>query len=216
MSISQLQGGYKLNLKIFEMLVIAYLLGSIPSGVWIGKLFYGKDIRQYGSGNMGTTNTFRVLGKKAGLIVLLLDMLKGTLAACQPYLFHVSINVLIIGCAAVLGHVFPLFAHFKGGKAVATSAGILLAYNPGFFLVAWAIFLITLYLSSMVSIASMVGMTLITILSLFFHDSILTTIALILTIFVFYRHKGNLKRIREGNENLVPFGLYYWHHHPKK
>ncbi|MFT8668423.1 glycerol-3-phosphate 1-O-acyltransferase PlsY [Liquorilactobacillus hordei] len=194
---------------IVLMLVIGYLLGSIPSGIWIGKIFYNKDIRQFGSGNMGTTNTFRVLGKKAGAIVLIVDMLKGTLAACQPYLFGVHINVLIIGCAAVIGHVFPIFAKFKGGKAVATSAGILLAYSPGFFIVAWVIFLTTLYLSSMVSIASMVGMTLITILSLFFHDPILTIIAIILTIFVFYRHKGNLSRIKNGNENLVPFGLVY-------
>ncbi|AUJ29827.1 glycerol-3-phosphate 1-O-acyltransferase PlsY [Liquorilactobacillus hordei] len=194
---------------IILMLVIGYLLGSIPSGIWIGKIFYNKDIRQFGSGNMGTTNTFRVLGKKAGAIVLIVDMLKGTLAACQPYLFGVHINVLIIGCAAVIGHVFPIFAKFKGGKAVATSAGILLAYSPGFFIVAWVIFLTTLYLSSMVSIASMVGMTLITILSLFFHDPILTIIAIILTIFVFYRHKGNLSRIKNGNENLVPFGLVY-------
>ncbi|MFT9106830.1 glycerol-3-phosphate 1-O-acyltransferase PlsY [Liquorilactobacillus satsumensis] len=202
---------------IIIMLVVAYLLGSIPSGVWIGKIFYGKDIRQFGSGNMGTTNTFRVLGKKAGIIVLLVDMLKGTLAACQPYLFGSHINVLIIGCAAVIGHVFPLFARFRGGKAVATSAGILLAYSPLFFLVAWVIFLTTLYLSSMVSIASMVGMTLITLLSLFFfHDYILTLIALALTIFVFYRHKGNIARIRSGQENLVPFGLVYKRHHQKK
>ncbi|MDN2452258.1 glycerol-3-phosphate 1-O-acyltransferase PlsY [Lactobacillus sp. UCMA15818] len=194
---------------IILMLVIGYLLGSIPSGIWIGKVFYNKDIRQFGSGNMGTTNTFRVLGKKAGTIVLIIDMLKGTLAACQPYLFGVHINVLIIGCAAVIGHVFPIFARFKGGKAVATSAGILLAYSPLFFGIAWLIFLTTLYLSSMVSIASMVGLTLITILSLFFHDPILTVIAIILTIFVFYRHKGNLSRIKNGNENLVPFGLVY-------
>lgn len=201
-----------MELKIAGMLLIGYLLGSIPSGVWIGKIFYGKDIRQYGSGNMGTTNTFRVLGKKAGIIVLLMDMLKGTLAACQPYLFDIRINVLIIGCAAVIGHVFPIFAGFKGGKAVATSAGILLAYNPFFFLVAWIIFLTTLYLSSMVSIASMVGMTLITLLSfLVFKDNFLTIIALILTIFIFYRHRGNLKRIREGDENIVHFGLYYQH-----
>ncbi|MFT8476642.1 MAG: glycerol-3-phosphate 1-O-acyltransferase PlsY [Liquorilactobacillus sp.] len=194
---------------IILMLVIGYLLGSIPSGIWIGKVFYNKDIRQFGSGNMGTTNTFRVLGKKAGTIVLIIDMLKGTLAACQPYLFGVHINVLIIGCAAVIGHVFPIFARFKGGKAVATSAGILLAYSPLFFGIAWLIFLTTLYLSSMVSIASMVGLTLITILSLFFRDPILTVIAIILTIFVFYRHKGNLSRIKNGNENLVPFGLVY-------
>lgn len=201
-----------MEFKIAMMLIIGYLLGSIPSGVWIGKIFYGKDIRQYGSGNMGSTNTFRVLGKKAGIIVLLMDMLKGTLAACQPYIFDVKINVLIIGCAAAVGHVFPIFAGFKGGKAVATSAGILLAYNPFFFVIAWIIFLITLYLSSMVSVASMVGMVLVTLLSFFvFKDNILTVIAFILTLFIFYRHKGNLKRIREGHENIVPFGLYYQH-----
>ncbi|GAJ25567.1 acyl-phosphate:glycerol-3-phosphate O-acyltransferase PlsY [Liquorilactobacillus sucicola DSM 21376 = JCM 15457] len=198
-----------MNSTIIIMLVIAYLLGSIPSGVWIGKIFYKMDIREFGSGNTGTTNTFRVLGKKAGFIVLLMDMLKGTLAACQPYLFDVHINVLLIGCAAVIGHVFPIFARFRGGKAVATSAGILLAYSPIFFIVAWIIFLTSLYLSSMVSVASMVGMTLITLLSFCFHDPFLTIIALILTIFVFYRHKGNLKRIRNGNENLVHFGLVY-------
>ena len=93
------------------MLVIGYLLGSIPSGVWIGKIFYGKDVRQFGSGNMGTTNTFRVLGKKAGIIVLLMDMFKGTLAACLPALFHSNANVLLIGLAAIIGHVFPIFAN---------------------------------------------------------------------------------------------------------
>ncbi|WP_311406907.1 glycerol-3-phosphate 1-O-acyltransferase PlsY [Liquorilactobacillus uvarum] len=198
-----------MNSTIITMLVIAYLLGSIPSGVWIGKIFYKIDIREFGSGNTGTTNTFRVLGKKAGFIVLLMDMLKGTIAACQPYMFDIHINVLLIGCAAVVGHVFPLFARFRGGKAVATSAGILLAYNPLFFGIAWIIFLTSLYLSSMVSVASMVGMTLITLLSLYFQDPVLTIIALILTIFVFFRHKGNLARIRKGTENLVPFGLVY-------
>ncbi|WP_050612201.1 glycerol-3-phosphate 1-O-acyltransferase PlsY [Ligilactobacillus agilis] len=195
--------------KIILMLVIGYLLGSIPSGVWIGKIFYGKDVRQFGSGNMGTTNTFRVLGKKAGIIVLLMDMLKGTLAACLPALFHSNANVLLIGLAAIIGHVFPIFAGFKGGKAVATSVGVLLIYNPLFFGISWAIFLITLYLTSMVSVASMLGFALTAIISLFFGDWILIIVAFALTIFVFIRHWGNIERIKNGTESMVPFGLGY-------
>ncbi|WP_241259147.1 glycerol-3-phosphate 1-O-acyltransferase PlsY [Ligilactobacillus pobuzihii] len=191
------------------MLLIGYLLGSIPSGIWIGKAFFGKDIREYGSGNMGTTNTFRVLGKTAGSVVLLIDMLKGSATALLPLLFHSDANALLIGIAAIVGHAFPIFASFKGGKTVATSVGVLLIYNWQFFLLAWAIFLITLYLTSMVSVASMLGFTLITISSLFYQDWILTTVALILTIFVFIRHWGNISRIRQGKENMVPFGLGY-------
>lgn len=195
--------------KIILMIIIGYLLGSIPSGVWIGKFFYNKDIRNFGSGNMGTTNTFRVLGKKAGTVVLLMDMFKGSLAALLPFFFHSNANPLLIGVSAVIGHIFPIFAGFKGGKAVATSVGALMIYNPLFFLIAWAIFLVTLFISSMVSMASMVGFSLITLLSLLFHDWILTSVAAILTIFVFVRHWQNIERIKNGTENLVPFGLVY-------
>ena len=114
-------------MKIFGLLIVAYLIGSIPSGVWVGQLFYQKDIRNFGSGNMGTTNTFRVLGKKAGIVVFILDILKGTLATLLPIIFHLTINPLWFGLAAILGHTFPVFAKFKGGKAVATSAGMLLS-----------------------------------------------------------------------------------------
>ena len=104
-------------MKIVILLAVAYLLGSIPSGVWIGKLFYGKDIRQFGSGNSGTTNTFRVLGKPAGIVVLLMDILKGTLATLLPTLFHLdNVNPLWFGVFAILGHTFPVFAGFKGAK----------------------------------------------------------------------------------------------------
>ena len=198
-----------MDIKIILMLIIGYLLGSIPSGVWIGKIFYNKDIRNYGSGNMGTTNTFRVLGKKAGIVVLLMDMLKGTITACLPFIFHVNVSVLLIGLSAILGHVFPIFASFRGGKAVATSVGVLLVYNPLFFTIAWAIFIITLYISSMVSVASMLGFTLVSIISLFFNDRVLTIVAIVLTIFVFARLWKNIERIKNGTENMVPFGLGY-------
>lgn len=203
------------TLKIIVMLIIGYFLGSIPSGVWVGKLMYGKDVRNYGSGNMGTTNTFRVLGKKAGTIVLFMDMFKGSLTALLPMFFGMHVNALLIGLSAIIGHVFPIFAGLKGGKAVATSVGVLLVYNPEFFAIAWVIFLITLFLSSMVSVSSMVGFTLITVASLFYHDPILTVVALVLTIVVFIRHWGNIERIKNGTENLVPFGLVYWHKQKK-
>lgn len=127
-------------MKTIILIIIAYLLGSIPSGLWIGKTFYKKDIRQFGSGNSGTTNTFRILGVKAGFAVFLADLLKGTLATSLAYLPGVDTNPLWFGLAAIVGHVFPVFAKFKGGKAVATSAGMLLGYNPLFFFCSLALF----------------------------------------------------------------------------
>lgn len=198
-----------LLIKIIIMFIIAYLLGSIPSGVWIGTKFYGKDIRQFGSGNSGTTNTFRVLGKTAGITVLLADVLKGTLAASLPLLFNIPINPMIIGLGAILGHTYPIFAGFKGGKAVATSAGVLLAYNPVFFVYSVCVFIVILFLSRMVSFSSMISLPIITLSSLFIGDWILTIIAFLLTIFIIYRHRENIKRIRNGTESKVPFGLGY-------
>lgn len=197
-------------LKIILMVVIAYLLGSIPSGLWIGQHFYNKDIRQLGSGNIGTTNTYRVLGPKAGTVVLVMDILKGTLAASQPYLFHSNINPLLIGIFASLGHTVSIFDHFHGGKAVATSAGILLAYNPPMFLLASAIFVAVLLITSMASAASIIGITSIFVIALVMHDYILATVAGILTAVVIYRHCSNINRIIHGQESMVSFGLGHY------
>lgn len=197
-------------MKIGLMIIIAYLLGSIPSGLWVGKLMYGKDISKMGSGNIGTTNAFRELGAKAGIIVLIMDILKGTIAACQPYWFHSSINPLLIGVFASLGHSFSVFDHFHGGKAVATSAGILLAYNPLLFLIAAAIFITTLLITSMASAASMIGITSVLIIAISERDVFLSTIAGLLTILVLWRHRGNIQRIFHGRESLVHFGLVYY------
>lgn len=197
-------------LKNILMVVIAYLLGSIPSGLWIGQHFYNKDIRQLGSGNIGTTNTYRVLGPKAGTVVLVVDILKGTLAASQPYLFHSNINPLLIGIFASLGHTVSIFDHFHGGKAVATSAGILLAYNPPMFLLASAIFVAVLLITSMASAASIIGITSIFVIALVMHDYILATVAGILTAVVIYRHRSNINRIIHGQESMVPFGLGHY------
>lgn len=204
-------------MKIIILLVVAYLLGSIPSGVWIGKFFFKKDIRQYGSGNTGTTNTFRVLGGTAGSVVFLMDLLKGTIATCLPYLFSLPINPLVFGTVAVLGHIFPIFTHFKGGKAVATSAGMLLAYNPTFFVFSFLLYFVILYITSMVSLTSMIQAVIVTLSTIILpmtfptilphFDWLLTTIAIIITTFIFILHRGNIKRIKNGTESRINFGL---------
>lgn len=198
-------------IQITIMLIISYLLGAIPNGVWIGKAFFNKDIRQFGSGNIGTTNTYRVLGPIAGTVVMVLDISKGAIATLLPTLMHnYTISPLIYGVMAILGHTFSIFDHFKGGKAVATSAGMLLAYRPELFLLAAAIWLSLIFITSMVSLASMIAFTIITIVTFIIGETFLGILALFLTIFIFYRHRNNIKRILNGNESLVPFGLYYW------
>lgn len=204
-------------MKIGLFFIIAYLLGSLQSGVWIGQLFYQKDIRKFGSGNTGTTNTFRVLGKKAGIVVLFLDILKGTVATSLPLWFNLSINPLWFGVAAILGHTFPIFGKFKGGKAVATSAGMLLAYSPLFFVYSASLFVILLFLTSMVSLASIISAILITLSTIILpqlipiilpqQDWLLTALATAISFFIIYRHRDNIKRIKNGTESRVPFGL---------
>lgn len=194
--------------EIIATLVLAYLLGSIPSGLIIGKVFYKTDIRKHGSGNLGGTNTFRTLGVKAGLAVTIADILKGTLAAALPVLFHVDINPLLSGIFAVIGHMYPIFAGFRGGKAVATSAGVLLFYTPLMFLIVLIVFFISLYVTKYVSLSSMVaGLSAITyaIVSGFIRewDLPFIVVVFILVSFVVYRHRTNIKRIMNKTEPKI-------------
>lgn len=193
--------------------LLAYFFGSMPFGYWIGMLFYKKNILKLGSGNIGTTNTFRVLGTRAGVAVLLLDIFKGSVGARMAYIWGPAPTwtVMVVGLGAILGHTFSMWIGFKGGKAVATSMGVLLMYNPTMFVIAFAIFLTVILLTSMVSMASMIGFTLVTLLSIFWlHDWLLSIIAFALTIFVFYRHRENIVRIKNGTESMVHWGLGYW------
>ncbi|HLR73914.1 MAG TPA: glycerol-3-phosphate 1-O-acyltransferase PlsY [Virgibacillus sp.] len=183
--------------------IIAYLLGSIPSALIVGKVGYGLDIREQGSGNLGATNTFRVLGIKAGSIVVLSDILKGTVATLVPLLFDVDVYRLIIGIFAVIGHTYPIFARFKGGKAVATSGGIILGVSPLLFIIMVLTFLLSLYISKYVSLSSMITGIVSFIVSLFIRDIGLIIVIASLTIFVFYRHKENIKRIKNKTEPKI-------------
>lgn len=183
--------------------LLAYLLGSIPSGLIVGKLFYNIDIREHGSGNLGATNSFRTLGVKAGFAVTLADILKGTLAASLPLLFGVDLHLLLVGVFAVLGHTYPVFAGFKGGKAVATSAGILLAYAPALFLFMITFFILSLLVSKFVSLSSMLTGIVTVLYTFYLGDPALIIVVAILTAFVVYRHRTNIQRIVNGTEPKV-------------
>ncbi|MBC1456311.1 glycerol-3-phosphate 1-O-acyltransferase PlsY [Listeria newyorkensis] len=191
---------------IILLCLIAYILGSIPSGLWIGKIFYKKDIRDFGSGNLGATNSFRVLGVKPGIVVTLMDILKGTAATLLPFFFQLDVNHhfwLLTGIFAIIGHSFPVFAKFKGGKAVATSAGVILAYAPWLFLAALIIFALSLKISKYVSLSSMVAAASALVISLFFQDWILVSIIAAIAVFIIYRHIPNIKRIKKGEEPKI-------------
>lgn len=197
-------------MDIILLLLIAYLLGSLPSALWVGKLFYKTDIRQHGSGNMGATNTFRVLGKKAGITVTIVDILKGTAAvliASLPYFSDSLIHPLVIGVVAVIGHMFPVFAGFKGGKAVATSGGVLLGYSWPVFVLVILTFLIALKITKMVSLTSMIVAVLGVVYGIIYYfitgDIYLALVIFLMGAFIFYRHRANISRIKAGTEPKV-------------
>lgn len=195
-----------MTINLILLSLLAYVIGSIPSGLWIGKIFYKKDIRDFGSGNLGATNSFRVLGIKAGSIVTVMDILKGTVATLLPFFFQLNVDHhfwLLTGAFAIIGHSFPLFAGFRGGKAVATSAGVILAYAPLLFVAALVVFLVTLKLSKYVSLSSMIGALAALIISLFMEDWILIILVACIALFVIWRHRANITRIRNGEEPKI-------------
>ncbi len=191
--------------------VTAYLLGSIPTAVWIGKIFYGIDVREHGSGNAGATNTFRVLGKRSGIIVLTIDVLKGFAAVSMAAIIAVEGGYndlswirIIAGLLAVIGHIFPIFAQFKGGKGVATILGAVFGINPIASVVASVTFLIILLIAKYVSVGSMLASTTFPIIVFFVQAdqtlwmkifSVFVPVAMVLT------HQSNIKRLKEGKEN---------------
>jgi glycerol-3-phosphate acyltransferase PlsY len=195
--------------------LIAYLLGSIPTAVWVGKRFYAIDIREHGSKNAGATNTFRVLGKKPGTVVLFIDILKGAIAVSLPYFigaitqtkapYLVEIQ-LISGISAILGHIFPVFAGFKGGKGVATSLGIVIGIHPFTALVCMGLFLLVFLLSAMVSLGAIISAIAFPFVLHFVFgntNSYLMAFSIVLSIAVIIAHHRNIRRIFKGEENKM-------------
>lgn len=192
-------------MQIALLLLLAYLLGAIPTGLIVGKLFFNKDIRKFGSGNLGATNTFRVLGKKAGIFVTIFDVAKGVLPAIFPIIYGLDIHGIWFGLAAIIGHVYPIYLKFKGGKAVATSAGVILGVNPIVFLIIAVIFFTLLFTTRMVSLTSILTSIGNFITTLFFDDIILQIISFLIMLLIIIRHSSNIKRIISGTEPKIQF-----------
>jgi glycerol-3-phosphate acyltransferase PlsY len=195
--------------------VFAYLLGSIPTAVWIGKAYYGLDVREHGSKNAGATNTFRVLGKKPGISVLAIDVLKGALATLIPALMlnylpeELLVKVRIV-CAflAVIGHVFPLFAGFRGGKGVATSFGVVIGIMPLAAAISMLIFLMVFLSSRFVSLGAISAALLFPFVLKFAvgSDSVwLLSFGVLVSLMVIVAHRKNIKRLLKGEENKMNF-----------
>lgn len=194
--------------------LIAYLLGSIPTSVWVGKAKFNVDVREHGSNNAGATNTFRILGKKAGIFVLVVDICKGAFAVLLPFiigfaewksdeLIHLQ---LVTGVLAVLGHIFPLFAGFNGGKGVATSLGVIIGIHPPAALICIGVFLLFFILSSFVSLGAILSAISfpLTINLLFSNENFpLMIFSVLLATAVVLAHHKNIKRIIDGNENKM-------------
>lgn len=195
------------NILQYIPFLLAYLLGAIPSAIIIGKTFYNKDVREEGSGNAGATNTFRVLGKIPGSIVLIMDVLKGVLGVYSFLLFDLSYSSelqLLLGITAVLGHIFPVFLKFKGGKGVATLCGVMIGIQPIVSLLCVLIFLILLTISKYVSLSSIIStLAFFILVTFFFNDVDISTQVFGAAVFllVTYTHRENIKRLRKGEEN---------------
>ncbi len=198
-------------------LILAYLYGSIPTAVWIGQAFYGIDVREYGSGNAGATNTFRVLGKKAGIPVMLIDILKGWTATNLAYLIGVSTTgayhsigftnyELALGITAVMGHLFPVFAGFRGGKGIATLFGMVLAIHLQAALLCVVVFIIVLLVTRYVSLSSIIaGFTYLIGVTFVFPLYIRSVIiyGMCICALILVTHQKNIERLLKGKESKV-------------
>ena len=206
-----------ITISVIIGVIVAYLIGSAATSVWIGRLFYNVDVRTKGSGNAGATNTLRVLGTKPGIVVLVLDGFKGWLAVYLGYFFapefysEIQLNnyFLILALAAVIGHIFPIWVGFKGGKGVATIVGVIIALFPTMlFLISLGIFIFVLILSGYVSLSSIstaIAIPLIVIFILHRQHDALIIFAIMIGVFIPFTHKKNIVRLFNGTENKFRF-----------
>jgi glycerol-3-phosphate acyltransferase PlsY len=192
--------------------IISYLIGSMPTALWVGKAFYGLDIREHGSGNSGASNTFRVLGKKAGTVVLLIDVIKGiTAASLVRYLDFIELGSvryvnlqLLFGLSSVMGHIFPIYAKFKGGKGIATLFGMVIGIHYLSALVCLVLFVVTLFSTRYVSLSSIlsaVAFPLIAIVIYKNEEPLFVAFGIAAAILVVMTHQKNIVRLVTGNEN---------------
>jgi acyl phosphate:glycerol-3-phosphate acyltransferase len=215
------------SMKEVLFILFAYLIGSIPTAVWISRYFFGVDIRDYGSGNSGATNTFRVLGSKWGCIVMSVDVLKGVIATSLyivlPFYMHNEwdrTNLMVgLGLAAVVGHIFPLWADFRGGKGVATLFGMILAIQPLVALYCVGVFLLCLYLTRFVSLSSILASIAFAVLILFIfneQEPLYRAFAIAVALLVILTHQKNISRLLRGSESKIPILKYREKKRPRR
>src|SRR5215831_9289422 len=201
------------------LIVLAYLIGSIPTSVWVSKRFFGIDIRYYGSGNAGATNTYRVLGPRWGTIVMIIDIIKGIVATSLylllPYYMTDELartNFMIgLGLASVVGHIFPVWANFKGGKGVATLFGMAIAIQPEVALSCVGVFLLVFYLTRFVSLSSILSGVAFAIFILYIfdeHEILYRAFAIAVALMIILTHQKNINRILNGTESKAPIFKY--------
>lgn len=206
-------------MKEVLLIVIAYLIGSVPTAVWVSKAFFGIDIREYGSGNAGATNTFRVLGPRWGTFVMAIDVIKGVIATSLyiflPFYMNNEwdrTNLMIgLGLAAVLGHIFPIWADFRGGKGVATLFGMIIAIQPLVAICCVGVFLLVLYLTRFVSLSSILASVAFAVLILFIfraEEPLYRAFAIAVALLVILTHQKNISRLIRGSESKVPILKY--------
>jgi glycerol-3-phosphate acyltransferase PlsY len=197
------------------LIILAYLIGSVPTAVWVSKYFFDIDIRDYGSGNAGATNTYRVLGAKWGTIVMIIDMLKAIVAVKLAFLLPLSfdndiylVNMQLgLGLAAVLGHIFPIWADFRGGKGVATLFGMVLGIQPNVALCCVGIFILVLYLTRWVSLSSILASIAFPVFILVIFnepEKLYRVFAITVAMLVLLTHQKNIGRLLRGSESKVP------------
>lgn len=185
---------------------LAYLIGSIPTAYWYAKTFHNLDIRQHGSGNVGATNSLRVLGKKAGIVVLLIDLLKGLIPVILAQKLGLNdFQVLMVGVSAILGHIFSPFVGFSGGKGIATAFGVILAFSPIGALICLVSFLITFFISKYVSLGSILGAIAFSIYAVFqFRDTPKVQILAVgISVLLIFTHRKNIQRLISRTESKI-------------
>ena len=206
-------------MKEVLLIIVAYLIGSVPTSVWVSRFFYGIDIREYGSGNAGATNSFRVMGPRLGTLVMVVDMLKGFAAVKLAYLlpFYVDNDIartgfmIGLGLAAVLGHIFPIWADFRGGKGVATLFGLVLGISPWTALCCVGIFLLVLYITRFVSLSSILASIAFPVFILVIfnvENQAYRVFAIAVALLVILTHQKNISRLLKGSESKVPILKY--------
>lgn len=201
-------------LILFLGFVAAYLIGSIPTAYIFGRVLKGIDIREYGSGNIGATNVFRVIGKTPGIIVLIIDIIKGLISAtylASAFLYLAPVTRpelyrILIGLSAISGHNWTIFLKFKGGKGVAVSAGVVIGLIPKIFWLGFLVWLVTFFITGLVSLSSIIAVVSVPIFTLAFGEPAeIVVFMCLLCLIIVYKHKPNIRRLARGEEKRVSF-----------